>query len=281
VNESVTATPAGDKILNYRVVSSPLKDHTGQVVAVIETVDDITERKRAEAQIQMLSHQLLKAQEEERQMISGELHDSVAQDLTIFKLSLGLFDKQPDLSAETRQKLAGLSKILDRSISNVRNLSYDLRPPELKEFGLLQALSVYCEDFTKNTDINVGFQAAGLKNVKMNSLIEINIYRLIQESLNNAKKHAGAKSVNIKLLGANHDIILRIEDDGKGFDMQAQENVLSSGKRLGIHTMKERVSLLQGHMTIQSCLGKGTKIFIKFPFREEHREGEEKTHHYY
>jgi len=281
VHESVTDTPAGDQIIHYRVLSSPIKDQAGKVVAAIEMVEDITERKQADEQIQNLSRQILNAQEEERQLISRELHDSVAQDLSTLKIALEmLFDEQIKPPPETTQKLSELSGILDRSISSVRNLSYDLRPPGLNEFGLIQTLSTYCEEFSKITGIHVAFHPAGLKNAKIGSFIEINLYRLVQEGLNNVRKHAEAGQVVVKLVGAYPDIIVRIEDNGKGFDMQAREQNLDSKRRMGLRSMKERVKLLQGQMTVQSYPGKGTRIFIKFPFKED-KNDPEKTHHHH
>jgi PAS domain S-box-containing protein len=281
VHESITETPAGDETIHFRIISSPIKDYDGNVVAVIEMVEDITQSKRTEMRIQNLSHQLLKAHEDERQMISRELHDSVAQDLSTLKIALEmLFDRQSVVPLETTKKLSELSRILDRSISTVRNLSYDLSPPGLKEFGLLQTLSSYCEEFAKKTRINVEFRPAGLKRAMTDSLIEINLYRLIQEGLNNVRKHAEASRVIVKLVGSYPAIILRIEDDGKGFDMQAREHQLNSEKRMGLRSMKERVKLLQGQMTIQSYPMRGTKIFIKFPYKEGNNESENQNHHH-
>jgi PAS domain S-box-containing protein len=241
----------------------------GEPIGVESMVRDVTERKRTEKHIQTLSHQLLKAHEDERQMISRELHDSVAQDLSTLKIALGIFfDKDSSFQPETKKKFSELSKILDRSISTVRNLSYDLSPPGLKEFGLLQTLATYCEEFEKNTGIHVQFHPAGLKKAIMDPFIQINLYRLIQEGLNNVRKHAEASQVVVKLVGAYPDIILRIEDNGKGFDIQAREQQLDNEKRMGLRSMKERVNLLQGQMTIQSYPMKGTKIWIKFPFKE-------------
>jgi PAS domain S-box-containing protein len=280
VHEAVTNTPMGGHIIHYRVLSSPIKNHKGKVIAAIEMVEDITERKRAEEHIQNLSQKILNAQEEERQMISRELHDSVAQDLSTLKIALEMFDKQSILSLETTQKLSEFSKILDRSISTVRNLSYDLRPPGLKEFGLLQTLSTYCEEFAENTGINVAFHPAGLKKAMTDFFSEINLYRLVQEGLNNVRKHAEADQVIVKLVGAYPDIILRIEDNGKGFDMRAREHASTSERRMGLRSMKERVKLLQGQMSVQSHPGKGTKILIKFPFKEDNNDSEKTNYHH-
>ena len=100
----------------------------------------------------------------------------------------------------------------------------------------------------------------------MDSFVEINLYRLLQEGLNNVRKHADAGRVIVKLVGVYPNIILRIEDDGKGFDVQAREEALDSEKRMGLRSMRERVNLLQGKMTIQSRPMQSTKVLIHFPF---------------
>jgi signal transduction histidine kinase len=98
---------------------------------------------------------------------------------------------------------------------------------------------------------------------------EMNIYRLIQEGLNNIRKHAAANQATVKLIGTYPNIILRIEDDGKGFDVAERSRMSGSEKRMGLRSMAERVDLIQGKMTIQSQPGEGTLIFIKFPYQEE------------
>ena len=177
-------------------------------------------------------------------------------------------------------KISELSKILDRSILAVRNLSYDLRPPGLDEIGLLQTLSTYCEEFAENTGIKVEFHSTGLKNVTMDSFTEINLYRLIQEGLNNVWKHADAARTTINLVGAHPNIILLIEDDGKGFDVYARELTLEREKRMGLRSMQARTNLLQGQMTVRSRHMKGTKIVIKFPIKENMREPEKAVNHH-
>lgn len=281
VYESTTDTPFGDEIRNFRIISSPIKDQNGNVIAAIEMVEDITERRRNEDHIRRLSQQILKAHEDERQMISRELHDSVAQELISLKIALEmLFEQHPQLPRDITQKLSVLSGVLDQSITTVRNLSYDLRPPGLTEFGLVQTLAAYCEEFEKNTTITVDFRTAGLKTDGMSSLAEINLYRLIQEGLNNVRKHAEADRVTVKLMGAHPNIILRIEDNGKGFDVKTSMAAPSREKRMGLRTMRERVELLQGRMTVHSEPNDGTRILIKFPMKDD-SDGPETPHLHY
>jgi len=270
VHEATREIPVQSDIRIHRIVSSPIRNNEGGVVAAIEMIEDVTERRQNEVRINSLSHQLLKAQEDERRMISRELHDSVAQELSTVKIALAtLLDAHASVPPETLQKVSQLTRLLDRSILSVRNLSYGLRPPGLEEFGLLQTLATFCEEFAENTGLEVDFQTAGLKNSSLGSFIEINLYRLIQEGLNNVHKHAAAGRVMVKLVGSHPNIILRIIDDGRGFDVRARERALNAEKRLGLRSMKERVALLQGRMELRSHIGKGTSIHIRFPRQEK------------
>jgi len=256
----------------------PCLDKRGNVSCYRGVSRDISERKRAESRIQQLSQQLLKAQESERQMISCELHDRVAQDLSASKIMCDMLLKNElETDAPIKAKLLEISKGLQGTINAIRDLSYDLQPPTLAELGLLKALELYCEEFSSKFEKKVDFQTAGLNLFKLGSDTEIHLYRLVQEGLNNIRKHADSDKAIVRLLGVFPNIILRIEDTGKGFDVKARELALGDEKRMGLRSMKERVNLLGGQMTIQSIPMQGTKIYIKIPFQEKNREAE-KTH---
>ncbi|MGD9082759.1 MAG: PAS domain S-box protein [Desulfobacterales bacterium] len=262
--ETRWVTKDGKEIRCY-IQGSPL-DPSDLSKGVIVAAMDITERKRAEDLVRNLSQMLMQAQERERQMISYELHDSIAQNLSKLKIDCNLiFDDQPAISHELKVKMEKYSDLIDQTITVVRNLAYDLRPPLLDEMGLVKAIEIYCEEFSENSGLKVDFQSAGIHKLIFDSSAEIHLYRLVQEGLNNIRKHAHATQATIKIMGASPNVILRIEDDGKGFDVKARELALDKEKRLGIRSMKERVNLLGGQMTIHSRLMEGTKIFIKYP----------------
>jgi PAS domain S-box-containing protein len=244
-------------------------DEHGKPIKTRATFKDVTERKQAEDLVRNLSQMLIQAQERERQMISYELHDRIAQNLFTLKIDCNaIFEDHSTISSESKGKRVKLSKLIDQTITVVRNLAYDLRPPSLDEMGLAEALEIYCEEFSENSGVEVDFQPAGIDKLNLDTDTEIHLYRLVQEGLINIRKHADADRVTIKLVGAFPNIILRIEDDGKGFNVKARELALDHEKRMGLRSMQERVNLLQGRMTIQSRPKKGTKIFIKFPFKE-------------
>ena len=158
-----------------------------------------------------------------------------------------------------------MSKILQESITAVRDLSYDLRPPGMDQLGLVRTVYQYCEDFSEKNNVDVDLYTAGMKDLKLDFDTEINLYRLIQEGLNNIKKHAQAGKVVIRLVASSPNIILRIEDNGKGFDVKHRLARSLKEKRMGLSSMEERVSLLGGSMKIKSRPSKGTKIFIEVP----------------
>jgi PAS domain S-box-containing protein len=230
---------------------------------------DVTERKEAEDLIHTLTHQLIEAQENERQMISRELHDTVAQDLSSTKInSEGLLEYK-SLTSGAREKISQISHDLHDTLMTIRDLSYYLKPPGLEKLGLVQPLYQFCKEFSEKNDVQVDFQAAGIENVSLSYDIKLNLYRLAQEGLNNVRKHAGAKKVAVKLVASFPDIILRIEDDGKGFDLKQRLAESPGEKRLGLRSMQERVRLIQGRMSIDSIVGKGTKVIIKIPYTNE------------
>jgi signal transduction histidine kinase len=238
------------------------------VAAKLESwLTHLKERKRSETQIRTLTHKLMKTQEDERRMISRELHDRVGQDLSGVKLALEtLFDQQPAAGTEVKEKVVQLSRLLDRTIFTVRDLAYDLRPPGLEEMGIVQALSMFCDDFAEKTQIRTDYRSVGIEKMKLDFNTRINLYRMIQEGLNNIHKHAEASRAVVKLTAAYPHIILRIEDNGKGFDVEKRAREIDSEKRMGLRSLQERTDLLGGVMIVTSNSGQGTKILIKLPY---------------
>ncbi len=233
-----------------------------------QLVWEITERKQAEEHVHTLTQQLMQAQESERHRISRDLHDNVAQDLSAAKVFCEtLFYGQPVVPSEIRRRVSKLSKILKGSIMAVRDLSYDLRPLGLDQLGLVHAIFQYCEDFSEKIGVSVDFNSVGVDDLRLDFDTAINLYRVIQEALNNVKHHADAGYVTISLVASFPEIVLRIEDDGKGFDMKNRLIAALDEKRMGLRSMEERVRLLYGKMKIQSLPMRGTNILIEVPYK--------------
>jgi PAS domain S-box-containing protein len=249
--------------------SQAVPDNEGQLKRIRMAIIDITARKVAEERIRTLSQELLRSHEDERQMISRELHDRIAQELSAAKMACDTFlDGYPETPAEIKQKASRLSGILQGAIMAVRDLSYELRPPDLEKGKLIQTLTNFCREFSNNTGVKTDFFSAGMEPIELNDLAVINIYRLIQEGLNNIQKHAGASHVHVTVSYSHPDILIRIIDNGKGFDVESRLSTITSEKRMGLRSMEERTKLLGGAMTLQSIPMQGTKVHIRVPYGE-------------
>ena len=246
--------------------AAPIEGPDGDVIGIVEDFKDISERKLMEEHLRVLPQKLLQAQEKARQKIARDLHDQIAQDLFTVKIACEtVFDNEPDAPLAARHRLLDLTRMVHGSIVAVRNLSYDLRPPGLDQRGLARTVSQYCQDFSDRHGVSVDFHADGMDNLTLDFDTEINLYRLVQEALNNVKKHANAKHVTIRMIGSSPNIVLRIEDDGIGFDVNDRSASAAKEKRLGLRSMEERVGLLEGEMRIQSQALEGTRIFVEVP----------------
>lgn len=238
---------------------------------VIIAAMDITQRKQAEDRIRVLSHELLQAQEVERQRLAYDLHDHLAQDLSAIKIRFDTFcDHHQEISTGARQRMSVLSGELEGVISAVRNLAYELRPPGLDEAGVVDTLEEYCQEYGSENNLEIDFFPVGVVESELSRDTKITLYRLVQEALSNVSKHADANRVVIRLVPSFPNIILRIEDDGKGFDVAVRLAATHNEKRLGLLGMKERVALLGGTMKIHSRMGQGTKILVELPCQGKH-----------
>jgi len=246
--------------------AGPIYDADGNITGAIESIRDITEQKQSEKQIHDLTRRLMATQENERQRISRYLHDRLAQDLSSLKIGCEtLFDAKMPVPDSVRRNIQKWSGILYDTITVIRDLSYDLHPSGLEQLGLPMTLNKYCEEFSDKTGIQSEFITAGLEQMDVNYKTRINLFRVVQEALNNIAQHAAARHVTVKLVRSYPNIILRIEDDGKGFDTRKIMTSAASAKRMGLRSMKERIFLLKGTFNIQSEINKGTRITIEIP----------------
>lgn len=246
----------------------PIIDRGNVVERIAVFARDVTDLKKAEKHIHSLSQELIKIQEIERQRISRDLHDNVAQELASLKIGCDmLFDCPEKVDPTLAYKIQNFSKILQNTIMSVRNLAYDLRPPGLDQLGIVSTITNYCDEFSERNGIPVDFFSAGMSELHLCADTEINLYRIVQEALHNVKKHAGANHVMIRLIASFPTIILRIEDNGKGFDLKKRLETAYAEKRMGLRSMEERVLLLNGTIRIRSQEAKGTKIMVEIPLQ--------------
>lgn len=231
---------------------------------------EMAERKRAEEALHALSHQLLQAQEKERREIARELHDEIGQALTALKINLDSVQAHAEVS-DSASRLTDSISIVSRLLQQVRDLSLDLRPSMLDDLGLVAALRWYVGRQAQRMGFTAEFVADPLE-PRPRPAIETVCFRVAQEAVTNVARHAQAQRVCIELRCDPHTLLLRIRDDGVGFDVQAvQDRALSMGN-MGLRGMHERVQLVGGRIETISAPGSGTEIRVTFPLSTENED---------
>lgn len=248
-----------------------LREERSLIDAVADLIGRIVGQRKAEEQMRALSRELIMIQENERQRIARELHDHLAQDLALAKADMERISHRLPEGSPWRPQAAAVAERLGGAISAVRDLAYGLLPPGLSELGLVDTVLAHCEDFSLRHGIAVDVFADGLDGLQFPFDTQINIYRLIQEALNNARKHAKASRVTIRLLGAYPSLLVRIEDDGCGVDLDNLVPKATRNKRMGLWSMRERVRLLGGTIAFRSKPGQGMRILIETPLTGRER----------
>lgn len=206
---------------------------------------------------------LIKSQEEERKRIAGELHDSLGQELLIIKNRSILALENIGDEKSIRKHFNEISSLSTQAINEVREITYNLRPFQLDRIGLTKAIQSLVTRAESSSEINFKIYADEIDNVFPKEL-EINVYRMIQEGINNIIKHSQAASVIITISKEEKEVLILIQDDGIGFSI-SEENSDSKKKGMGLIGINERAMLFKGEMEIDSAPGKGTKVKITLP----------------
>ncbi|MEQ8472747.1 MAG: type IV pili methyl-accepting chemotaxis transducer N-terminal domain-containing protein [Marinoscillum sp.] len=203
---------------------------------------------------------ILEGQEEERKRLSREIHDGVGQMLSAMKLLLESFNPS---STPMKMRLNDAKSLMKSIIQEVRRVSFNLTPSSLDDFGLVPAVNKFCQEIDAVTKSEVKFINETRFITRLESNIETNLYRIIQESVNNALKYAKAPHIIVTFVHTINTLQITVEDDGKGFDLGRVERSGHFEKAgHGIFNMRERTSYIGGIFNLETELGKGTKITI-------------------
>jgi PAS domain S-box-containing protein len=259
-------TKQGDRIPVE--VSSRLIIENGGPVGVQGSLHDISERKKAHEASRTYSRRLLEAQEAERRRISLELHDQVGQILTAVKMNLHALRKAYD-SPEILTSIEDNLNVIDEAVDQVRDLSVDLRPLLLDDFGLVVAVRWYLDRQAKNSGVAVEFTSQSLSDDdRFLPELETACFRIVQEGVTNIIRHARATRLSVQLATTGSELVLVIGDNGSGFDVKEMRSA-SGAPTLGLRGMEERAQAVGGTLTIDSAQGLGTQICASFPVTVE------------
>jgi len=223
------------------------------------------ERLARERMRQDFLQAIINAQENERQRIARELHDQTGQALASLMVGLKLLERA-ESAPEIHRNMARLRETISAEMESIHRLVLDLRPSVLDDLGMVAAIRRYANDYEALHAISVNCVIIGFDGQRPPAYIETCVYRIVQEALTNAARHAEAKAVKIILEWKNDTIRGVVEDDGIGFDPDVDK-----GQRLGIWGMDERIALLDGHFRIESEPGAGTLVAFDLPVRDNQR----------
>jgi PAS domain S-box-containing protein len=255
-----------DGSIVFIAVSATIVNYQGETINLVY-LRDVTARRRAEEDIRNLSRRLIEGIEEERKRLASDLHDEFGQALTALHMRVeSLKESLPNGADLQKGNCVKLIDTIEGLADSVRNISSDLRPDMLDHLGLVPTVEWYVEEFCGRTrEVKVDFEAVGFGGRKLDAQIEIVLYRILQEALNNAAKHSGASRVSVHLTYNHPRVILLITDNGKGFVASEQNE---NGRRgIGLVSMRERAASVGGQIDIRSAIGKGTSIRVALPAR--------------
>jgi len=248
------------------LLESRVAERTSALTKTIELLErEMAARAEVERQRTGLLQRIVTSQEDERQRIARDIHDSLGQRVTALRLQIAAF-KDPNYD---REKFEGHVELLMRTAlrldSEVSFLAWELRPAALDDLGLPDAAKAYLEEWSHNYKIKSDFGLQGFGSTRMPAEAETHFYRILQEALNNVARHAEATLVNVLLTRGRKEVSLIVEDNGKGFDVSKVSSDNGSRKGLGLLGMQERAALIGADFELESRANAGTTVFLRLP----------------
>ena len=245
--------------LDARVPPSILADR--DMVRIGATLNGLLDRVAEDrARVRRLAAQVVNAQDEERARVARELHDSTAQILTAIMLQLGAAARESGSPALT-ERIATLRELAAEALEEVRSMSHTMHPRILDDLGLAAALEWLGRQTREQTSLDVRVFASPL-DVQIPPALQSVLYRVAQEALRNAVRHADAHVLEIRLWHEPGVALLEVSDDGRGFDVQSAEERRPG---MGLFSMRERVALVNGSLVVTSTRGSGTRVVATVP----------------
>jgi len=262
----VVQSEAGDQdnLIDRMVLETAAQEAlTNELVAKSDRMLEIKDKIQGLVQSQNFGFKIITAQEEERRRVAREIHDGPAQAMANVIFLAEVCERLIEIDAErAKRELFELRQQVRSCLIETRKIIFDLRPMVLDDLGLIPTVKKIADNLKERSGIKTSVKLCGLQGQPLDSRIEVSLFRIIQESLNNVEKHAEASEVQV-IMDFQHDCVTAmVKDNGKGFD---PKKISQDGESFGLLGMRERVSLLQGELGIDSQIGTGTKITVKIP----------------
>ena len=243
------------------VIGAPMRDDSARFIGYVGTCLDITESKVAEHALATVSGRLIEAQEQERSRLARELHDDINQRLALLAIELErLRTDVPHARNELVWRIDSLRSATLEISRDVQALSHELHSSKLDFLGLVAAVASYCREFSELKNIAVHFTHHDVP-PSLSRDISLCLFRVLQEASHNVAKHSGARRFEVELRGTAEHAYLTVRDTGKGFDPASAKN----GQGLGLISMRERLGLVGGTLSIRSALNRGAELVAEVP----------------
>ena len=267
----------------HAVVKAPLMDEKGRILGLVGIIRDITEQKHSELEgieterrLRFLSSCLLRAQEVERNRLSKELHDELGQSLALLKHMLR--SQARAVRDHQAPSIDEAVDFIDQIIENLRRISRDLSPTILEDLGLTASLKWAIENFIQKHDIEAAVDMIDIDDL-FSPDVKIHVYRIVQESLTNIGKHAGATRIRVAVRKEKNDLIsFSIRDDGQGFDPTQRRDDQKLGQGMGLDILVERAHMIDAQLKIDSAIGRGTEVMLHVPVSASWRVTPQRRH---
>jgi PAS domain S-box-containing protein len=238
----------------------PWQNASGAIGGILILAEDITRRKQMEEAISGLNRKLIQSQEQERTRIARELHDDVSQQLALLAVELDQCDQSAGPNPDLHNYLDQAKRHIAEIGRDVQSLSHQLHSSKLEYLGLVAAAKSFTKEISEMNNVRIDFTEDGVPRTLPNE-VSLSLFRILQQAVHNALEHSGAKQIEVRMWEQSHELHLQVKDLGKGFDLLAA----MQGAGLGLTSMRERVRLVNGNISIDSKPMRGTTIHVRVP----------------
>ena len=255
--------PTDDKS-ELLIIASEITARKAAQIEIARLTKESFEEKMNQQKV--ISSKIIENQEKEQNRIAKDVHDGIGQMLTGLKYNLESIDIK-DIN-KTASKIEHLKELTSNIIKGVRTATFNLTPPELSDHGIVPAITKLTQELGKLTGKHIVLFNKTDFNLRLDSLVEINIYRIVQEAINNAIKYADSTHILVSLSHSENILSIVIDDNGKGFDPHKVKNVKNGEGGMGMTFMRERIKYIDGRLFLNSEIGKGTRVTLNIPIAD-------------